>query len=311
MDKNQILDELAAQVAQIAENQRAALQNAKSALLAEIERLDNAWSETEHKHQSALMDSKSDAWTHSLSMVRNERLKKYDANRARLVALLSELPVDPELPAIDFEMLNLLLDTIDTEISKYQSTLSIKRRQLEFAGDYGGVENAKWLAEISRFAEMNPEVSICIKNLQAICHNVSTLIDWQNYVICRINDKINPADHLPEPAISDGIGFEHSCLAALKQSGWEGNLTKSSGDQGVDIIVRKGDRSVAIQCKNYKTPVGNGAVQEVHAGKAFYEAEFAVVVSPSGFTVSAVQLAQKLGVLLVDPSTLNTLEKIL
>lgn len=49
----------------------------------------------------------------------------------------------------------------------------------------------------------------------------------------------------------------------------------------------------------------------MHAEKAFYETDFAIVVSPSGFTESAIQLANKLNVLLVDPASLDVLENIL
>ena len=135
--------------------------------------------------------------------------------------------------------------------------------------------------------------------------------DWKTYVIRRVNDTISPAAELPEPHRSDGVGFEHACLAALVQAGWQGGVTRATGDQGVDIIARKGNLSIAVQCKYHNIPVGNGAVQEVHAGKAFHETDFAVVVSPSGFTESAIQLARKLGVRLVDSSSLHKLEELL
>jgi len=66
---------------------------------------------------------------------------------------------------------------------------------------------------------------------------------------------------------------------------------------------------VAIQCKNTAQPVGNAAVQEVFAGKAFYEATTAVVVSRSGFTSSAIQLANRLTVALVDATALGDLDR--
>jgi restriction system protein len=311
MNRDEIINELAAQIAQLGEGQKSVLQSTKELLQAEIDRVDYAWLETERKHQSALKESRSDSWTRSLLMSHNQRQEKYVAIHSSLTTQLSDLPEDIGLPPIGFEEIRLLLDEIDTEISKYQSDLSIKRRQLEFLGDYGSVEKAKWLSETSRFAEINPGVSRCLRVLQDICNDIPIGFDWQNYVTSRIDEKVSPAEHLPAPVVSDGVGFEYSCLATLEMSGWKGNLTKSSGDQGVDIIARKDNCSVAIQCKNYKTPVGNGAVQEVHAGKSFYETDFAVVVSPSGFTASAIQLGRKLGVLLVDPSTLDTLEKAL
>lgn len=146
-------------------------------------------------------------------------------------------------------------------------------------------------------------------NLDAYCQETGVAFDWAAQAENLVDKLVKPAQDLPTPTRSDGIGFEHACLASLISAGWQGSMTKASGDQGVDIIVRKCELSVAIQCKNQSIPVGNGAVQEVHAGKSYYETDFAVVVSASGFTPSAVRLAQKLGVHLVDSSLLSILDQ--
>lgn len=309
MEKHEIVNLLTAELEKLNEQRRIAVQDTQSAVQAHIDQLDATWSETERKHQSAMSWSTSDSWGRSLLATHCQRRGKYDAARSNLIACLSEQSVDVPSIAIDFEIVQRSLDAIDAEISKYESILAVKRRQLELVGDYGHVEREKWLAEISRFVAKNPTVATCIRDLQSACAEVTPAFDWSGYVTCRVDKVVDPAANLPEPVKSDGIAFEHSCLAALIQSGWVGNLTKSTGDQGVDIIARKGDRSIAVQCKNYKTPVGNGAVQEVHSGKAFYEADCAIVVSPSGFTESAIQLANKLGVLLVAPSFLASLDE--
>ena len=311
MDKHEIIEILAADIAAISESKRLALEKAKSATRAQIASLDNAWSETERKHQTYMKEATSESWNRSLVAIHKERQAKYEDTRSNLLAHLSEFPVDIGLLSMDFEEIRRILDTIDSEISRYEPTLAVKRRQLEHVGDYGGGESDKWHAEILRFVEKNPSIFLWLEKLNTICDDVAVVFDWNAYVAYRVDERISPAAHLPEPMKSDGIGFEHACLAVLIQTGWEGRLTKSFGDQGVDIIARKNNRSVAIQCKNYTSRIGNGAVQEVHAGKAFYETDFAIVVSPSGFTESAIQLANKLNVLLVDPASLDVLENIL
>lgn len=244
-------------------------------------------------------------------MVYEERRIKYEAAHAALRHRLTELDVPLKIPAPDFAVFDRHLDDIDSEISKYNSTLAVKRRQLEYSGEYGNVENKKWFAEIAKFIAKNPQITNSTGQLKMHFDSAEIHFDWKTYVMHRVNDTIGPADHLPEPNRSDGVGFEHACLAALVQAGWQGGVTRATGDQGVDIIARKGNLSVAVQCKYHNIPVGNGAVQEVHAGKAFHEADFAVVVSPSGFTESAIQLARKLGVRLVDSSSLHRLEELL
>lgn len=68
---------------------------------------------------------------------------------------------------------------------------------------------------------------------------------------------------------------------------------------------------MVLQCKKYSSPVGNGAVQEVHAGKGFLGADISVVVSDATFTKSAKELAGILGVLLIHHSALVEFDKIL
>ena len=68
---------------------------------------------------------------------------------------------------------------------------------------------------------------------------------------------------------------------------WIAEQTQASNDQGVDLIAQIEDLKVCIQCKRYSNPVANKAVQEVIAGKAFYNGTHAVVVSNAGFTKAA------------------------
>lgn len=81
--------------------------------------------------------------------------------------------------------------------------------------------------------------------------------------------------------------------------------TKASGDQGVDLVVTlNGGRKLAVQCKLYSQPVGNEAVQEVYAGKSFYNCDMAIVVTNSSFTKAAFELAEPLDVELLHHNEL-------
>ena len=76
--------------------------------------------------------------------------------------------------------------------------------------------------------------------------------------------------------------------------GWKAEATRSSSDQGADVIATSpAGVKIAVQVKHYRSPVGNKAVQEIVASKAFYRAEHAVVVtSGPGYTRSALELAR-------------------
>lgn len=106
----------------------------------------------------------------------------------------------------------------------------------------------------------------------------------------------------------DGHEFEYFCADILKKDGFSGvSVTKGSGDQGVDILATKGGVKYAIQCKNYASPLGNTPVQEVSAGKIFYNCHVGVVMTNSTFTPGAKTLAQATGVLLWDRTVLQSM----
>ena len=95
----------------------------------------------------------------------------------------------------------------------------------------------------------------------------------------------------------DGYQFEEQCAIILKRKHFSKiEVTKSSGDQGVDIIAYKHRKKYGIQCKYYTYPVGNKAVQEAYAGANFYDCDKVIVMTNTTFTRSAIELAEKLDV---------------
>ena len=98
-----------------------------------------------------------------------------------------------------------------------------------------------------------------------------------------------------------GYDFEFWCANLLRKNGYNSvELTRGSGDQGVDIIAEKDDIRYAIQCKRYSTDIGNKSVQEVVAGKSYYKCQVGVVMTNSHFTKSAKELANATGTILWD-----------
>ena len=96
-----------------------------------------------------------------------------------------------------------------------------------------------------------------------------------------------------------GLTMEQDCMEILKKNSWEVRTTPQSNDQGADLIAERGMLKLIIQCKNYKSAVGNDSVQQALAAKSFYGGTVAAVVSKSGFTSSATQLAEKTDVMLL------------
>jgi HJR/Mrr/RecB family endonuclease len=101
-------------------------------------------------------------------------------------------------------------------------------------------------------------------------------------------------------ALMGGIDFEHEVAGLLRESGYSVELTPISGDYGVDLVATKDDHRIAIQAKRWAKPVGVKAVSEVHAGKDFYDAQEAWVVSTNRFNSRAKELAKRTRVRLID-----------
>ncbi len=99
----------------------------------------------------------------------------------------------------------------------------------------------------------------------------------------------------------DGHEFEYFCADLLEQRGFvEVEVTRGSGDYGIDILAEKDGVTYAVQCKRYTAPVGVKAIQEAYAGRDYYDRMVGAVMTNQYFTAPAVEAAKKLKILLWD-----------
>ena len=92
--------------------------------------------------------------------------------------------------------------------------------------------------------------------------------------------------------LMDGHEFEEFICKLFIRMGYDAQVTKQSGDQGLDVIAEKAGNRIGVQAKCYSGTVGNSAIQEAVAGKRFYNCNKVVVVTNNYFTSSAVELAE-------------------
>lgn len=124
----------------------------------------------------------------------------------------------------------------------------------------------------------------------------------RSYRIKDVNAELRKIDNM------NGLDFEQYVANLLKQNGYNNvQVTKSSGDYGVDITAWLDGEKVVFQCKRYKNNIGLKPIQEVYAGKRHYNADIAIVVTNSYFTQSAIQLAKETDVVLWDRGGLTNL----
>jgi len=103
--------------------------------------------------------------------------------------------------------------------------------------------------------------------------------------------------------------FEKLVAKLFDAMGYETKVTKQSGDYGIDVIAKKEEYTIAIQCKKYdsKNPVGNRDVQRLLGAMQLKDvrATQGILVTTSHFTVQAIEQARECPIELWDKTDLH------
>jgi hypothetical protein len=103
----------------------------------------------------------------------------------------------------------------------------------------------------------------------------------------------------------EGVAFEYYVAELLRHQGYtEVNVSKGSGDFGVDIVASKGTRRYAIQVKRRSGMVSRTAVSDAVAGKGHYSCNAAMVITNSYLSAKSTAFASSVGCEIVDRDTL-------
>ena len=106
----------------------------------------------------------------------------------------------------------------------------------------------------------------------------------------------------------EGHDVEYFCAELLRGKGFdEVEVTRGSGDYGIDVLAEREGITYAIQCKCYSDPVGVKAVQEAYAGRDYYDRMVGAVMTNQYFTAPATDAAKKLKILLWDRGYLDSM----
>lgn len=190
--------------------------------------------------------------------------------------------------------------------------LYLKWKQTHFKNDYGKVQAKGWDKELKYFL-----INIVADGYFNFCFDIRRLFDKSSWeynkqeeesflrAVSRtfeylIQEKTKNNEQAPQAPIHTGVDYENYVESLLQTSGFNVSRTPTTGDQGVDLVAEKNGTRIAIQCKYYSKPVGNKAVQEVIAGRDFYNCQFACVVSNNSFTPAARKIANFSNVLLLN-----------
>jgi type III restriction enzyme len=87
----------------------------------------------------------------------------------------------------------------------------------------------------------------------------------------------------------DGEAFERELAAVYNGLGYQIRRTPSSGDGGVDLILRKGDETTVVQCKARRDKIGISTARELSASIVDFKAHRGVIACFEGVTQPTVE----------------------
>lgn len=96
-----------------------------------------------------------------------------------------------------------------------------------------------------------------------------------------------------------GLEFEDFCADLLEKNGYRNvRKTKTSGDQGLDLLATRDGVTFGFQCKCYNKDLDNTPIQEALAGKYVYRCHVVIVMTNRYFSKGACEAAKATGVVL-------------
>ncbi len=200
-----------------------------------------------------------------------------------------------------------------TEIAAQQRALRVRKLQLVSVDAYGTVDLTKWTKEKGIFIQTRIAPLLAAEGLGDLLPTIAGDVDHQIEMAASAPIDMdqqapffsNPEAFDPRMAPTD---YELHCALLLRSAGWDAQTTVASGDQGTDVIARRGGITLVLQCKLYSQPVGNSAVQEISAARLHQQADYAAVVSNASYTPAARQLAMTNGVYLLHHEELKVFD---
>jgi restriction endonuclease Mrr len=87
-----------------------------------------------------------------------------------------------------------------------------------------------------------------------------------------------------------GLNLERKFGILLKRLGYTVKFTPKTGDDGIDILAKKDDITIAVQCKNYDAKVGASEIRDFAGALKFYRESkpnaTGWLIAPNGFSES-------------------------
>jgi Holliday junction resolvasome RuvABC ATP-dependent DNA helicase subunit len=111
---------------------------------------------------------------------------------------------------------------------------------------------------------------------------------------------VPPVDLAERLRAMDGTTFEGYVAEVYRRSGFLVEATGSTGDHGIDLVLRKDGQVIVVQCKRWNASVGEPVVREFFGALVSFGANLGFLVTTGQFTRQAEQFAEGKPLQLVD-----------
>ena len=210
-----------------------------------------------------------------------------------------------KLPKEEIEQWKIKTDTetvrLETNVLKQEKPVETpftrKRELRKFFSEHIENLDKEFLAELFQKSTKQPNEKLVRQNLKAE-ELLKELATSSKELVFDLG--LRKACHEYINSLSPD-GFEFFIADLMKQFGWKAQLTRASGDDGVDVLCENDDGvRCAVQCKRYSKKVGVSAVRDLEGAKKMYDCQEAILATSDSFTQSSKDTAKKLKITLID-----------
>jgi holliday junction DNA helicase RuvB len=96
------------------------------------------------------------------------------------------------------------------------------------------------------------------------------------------------------------LAFKEFSVNLFREMGYTVEITPGTSDNGIDLLLRKNNQLIAVQCKRWSTPIRESIVRDFYSALMSSAAQSGYVVTTSTFTSHAYSFAESKPVQLVD-----------
>ncbi len=158
---------------------------------------------------------------------------------------------------------------------------------------------------------------ILIKRIAGFVHKSSLNKEINSENISQVLQFLGYGDNYPNSlSIADdfsrmsGIDFEQWVANYFRNKGYTVEITKTSGDHGIDLLLRKSNKLVgAVQCKRWIDSVGEPVVRDFYGSLLNSKAENGYIFTTSTFTPAVYAFTKDKPIELVDLEGLIKIKK--